>query len=212
MNKCASSAAASAMFAACKNGYSEEASLKIAENAAELAAKSFLQNAKNMSGKKGAIPKANRQRVAGQRNSAPQNLGQASSISKNSMTYKNGTMNDSSKSLASSPPSHLKNKVLVISRIRKDISVDELKQKINEISGKTINYLHEPVILSKAFQQSKTIALELNNEDYSVLSDVNIWHSDMRIAEFKGHKFWHKNQPRMTPLERRNAVRDSWIN
>ena len=129
---------------------------------------------------------------------------------KANVEYKQGSANDSRKSLAAERPSHLKNKVLVISRISKAFSPEQLKVKINEIAGKRINFLYKPYILSKAFQKSHTIAFELNEEDYNILSDVTIWDSSMRVAEFKGRKFWRDDQPKMSHRERKNAVRDQW--
>ena len=121
-----------------------------------------------------------------------------------------GTASDSNRSLAGELPDHFKNKVMVISPVSKDLTREQIKEEINRIAGKNINYLYEPVILNKAFQKTRTIAIELTDEDYGLLSNRNIWNPNMKISEFDGNRFWRRNSMRLTPTERKKSVRDSW--
>ena len=121
-----------------------------------------------------------------------------------------GTASDSNRSLAGELPDHFKNKVMVISPVSKDLSRVQLKEEIDRIAGRNINYLYEPVILNKVFQKTRTIAIELTDEDYRLLSNRNIWNPNMMISEFEGNRFWRRNSMRLTPTERKNSVKDSW--
>ena len=107
-------------------------------------------------------------------------------------------------------PDHFKNKVIVISPVSKKYNQNQIKQEINRIAGKIIDYKSEIIILNKTYQDTRTIAIELNDEDYRLLSNKSIWNSNMRISEFKGRRFWRQNNMRLTISERKNAVKDSW--
>ena len=85
---------------------------------------------------------------------------------KNRVKYSRGTARESHRSLAGELPEYFKNKVLVISPVSKDLSQNQIKENINKIAGKNINFKFDPVILNKTYQNSRTIAIELNEEDY----------------------------------------------
>ena len=121
-----------------------------------------------------------------------------------------GTASDSIKSLANKKPLHYENKILVIHGIDPDMKMEVFKSKINENAGRRIHFLHNPVILSKKVQRSRTVALELNNEDFELLFNPHLWHHSNRISEFTGHKFWRSVQKRLTTSDLRNSVRDQW--
>ena len=124
--------------------------------------------------------------------------------------YVRGTASDSNRSLAGELPDHFKNKVIVISPVSKDLSRVQFKEEIDRIAGRNINFLFEPIILNKAYQKTRTIAIELSPDDYTLLSNRNIWNPNMKISEFDGNRFWRRNSMRLTPTERKNSVKDSW--
>ena len=129
---------------------------------------------------------------------------------KKNTKFLRGTASTPSRSLAGELPDHFKNKVIVISPVSKKFNQNQVKQEINRIAGKIIDYKSEIIILNKTYQDTRTIAIELNDEDYRLLSNKSIWNSNMRISEFKGRRFWRQNNMRLTISERKNAVKDSW--
>ena len=88
--------------------------------------------------------------------------------------------------------------------------MDQVKNEINQIAGRNIGYLYDPVILSKATQNNRTIVFELNNSDFTTLSNPNIWDNSVKVAEFVGNRFWRKNNVKSTPRQKIMSVRDSW--
>ena len=59
-------------------------------------------------------------------------------------------------------------------------------------------------------QHNRTMVFELNEEDYGILSNENIWDNTVKVAEFVGNRFWRKNNVKYTPTQMKNSVRDSW--
>ena len=130
-------------------------------------------------------------------------------VNKNTKVIR-GTSSAPGRSLAGELPEHFKNRVLVISPVSKKLNQNQINDKINRIAGKSINFQFEPILLNKICQDTRTIAIELNDEDYSLLSNRSIWNSNMKISEFTGRRFWRLNNTRLTKTERKYSVRDSW--
>ena len=130
---------------------------------------------------------------------------------KKNTKYMRGTSSAPGRSLAGELPEHFKNKVLVISPVSKKINQIQINEEINKIAGKNIKFQFEPILLNKTCQDTRTIAIELNPEDYRLLSNRSIWNSNMKISEFKGDRFWRRNNIR-TKVDRKFSVRDSWYN
>ena len=107
-------------------------------------------------------------------------------------------------------PEHFKNKVIVISPVSKELNQNQIKEEINRIAGKDINYKSDLILLNKTCQNSRTIAFELNDDDFMLLSNRSLWNSNMLISEFTGRRFWRQNKIKITNTERKNAKRDSW--
>ena len=63
-------------------------------------------------------------------------------------TYKSGTAYNPQRSLSNNKPSYLNNRCLVIKGIGKHLNKYQLKQKINDIAGKRINYLFDPIMVN----------------------------------------------------------------
>ena len=142
-------------------------------------------------------------------NPTPQNIAQQNS-DKKGLTYRRGTSSDPKRSLGDNKPMFLNNKCLVIQGISKNLSMAEVKNKINATANKKILFLCEPVILSKTTQRTRTVAFELNEVDYALLANEQIWDNTVRVAEFVGNRFWRKYNVKFTPTQAKNSVRDSW--
>ena len=142
-------------------------------------------------------------------NPTPQNIAQQNS-DKKGLTYRRGTSSDPKRSLGDNKPMFLNNKCLVIQGISKNLSMAEVKNKINVIADKKVLFLCEPVILSKTTQRTRTVAFELNEVDYALLANEQIWDNTVRVAEFVGNRFWRKYNVKFTPTQAKNSVRDSW--
>ena len=124
--------------------------------------------------------------------------------------YLRGTASTPNRSLAGEMPEHFKNKVIVISPVSKELNQNQIKEEINRIAGKVINYKSDLILLNKTCQNSRTIAFELNDDDFMLLSNRSLWNSNMLISEFTGRRFWRQNKIKITNTERKNAKRDSW--
>ena len=117
------------------------------------------------------------------------------------MNYKFGHSSDPQRSLTAHKPTFLKNKCLVIKGVGNNLNIPQIYDKINRIAGKKIQYLHKPVILSKSTQLNRTMVFELNEEDYDILSNENMWDNTVKVAEFVGNRFWRKNNVKQTPTQ-----------
>ena len=125
--------------------------------------------------------------------------------------YLSGMASDPKRSLSGNNNSHfLNNKCLVIKGIGKQLGMGQLKHEINVIAGRRINYLYDPVILSKITQNTRTIVFELNEGDYDILSNPQLWDNTVKVAEFVGNRFWRKNNAKYSHTQMSNLVKDSW--
>ena len=123
--------------------------------------------------------------------------------------YKRGNATATDQTMNMQKPTFMKNKCLVIRGLKKGISRGQFIEYINKTAGKKINILHIQII-SRVFSPWLTVAIELNTEDFELLSDVNIWHTSIGIREYIGWRHWHGERPkRLPPQEIRNSVRMS---
>ena len=107
-------------------------------------------------------------------------------------------------------PTFMKNKCLVISGLRKDASREDCLQYINKTVNRNINVLHIE-ILAREYSPWLTIAVELNETDYELLSNINLWEKAIRIRDFIGWRFWHGQKPKkLAPHQIKGSVRMSW--
>ena len=108
-------------------------------------------------------------------------------------------------------PTFMENKCLVIRGLRKDLTKAKCLAYINETAGRNINVLHLAII-SREYSPWMTVAVELNTEDYDLLSDINIWDNSIGIREYIGWRDWHgKRPPRLSPDEIKKSVRMQWV-
>ena len=124
--------------------------------------------------------------------------------------YKKGKCVSSDNSIAAERPKYLDGKCLVVSRIKRDTTKSDFISYINRIAGKNVNFLSSPRNLAKDYSTWRTVAIELSNEDYEILSNPDIWDSNLRIKDFVGRRYWHNKASIMSVNERKSTVYQSW--
>ena len=124
--------------------------------------------------------------------------------------YKRGNSDNATGKAVIQKPRYMENKCLVIRGLRKDLEKDECLQYIKDTAKREINVLHM-ACLSRKYSPWLTIAIELDTEDYNILSDINIWENHISIREFVGWRFWRGDRPkRLTAGDIKKSVRMSW--
>ena len=109
-------------------------------------------------------------------------------------------------SIAAERPKYLDGKCLVVSRVKRDTTKSEFISYINRIAGRNANFLSSPRNLAKDYSAWRTVAIELCNEDYEILSNPDIWDSKLRIKDFVGRRYWHNKASTMSSNERKSTV------
>ena len=124
--------------------------------------------------------------------------------------YRRGNADNTESNMVMKKPTFMKNKCLVISGLRKDASREDCLQYINKTVNRNINVLHIE-ILAREYSPWLTIAVELNETDYELLSNINLWEKAIRIRDFIGWRFWHGQKPKkLAPHQIKGSVRMSW--
>ena len=113
-------------------------------------------------------------------------------------------------SIASKRPAFLDNKCLVVSRISKSTSITLLQAYVNQRADRYVKFLYEPKNVSREYAKWHTIAIELNNTDYELLSKPEFSDSDIRLKDHIGRRFWRDQASNMSANDRLNSVRQSW--
>ena len=216
-------AACAAAIVAIKHGSTEMEVMSIGNEAAKNARHSFSQRVANKNNSKtkikdnivkingtvqnSALSSDSQQKITVSGNGSSDTL---LNTDKKNTKFMRGTSSAPGRSLAGELPEHFKNKVLVISPVSKKLNQIQINEEINKIAGKNIKFQFEPILLNKKCQDTRTIAIELKTEDYRLLFNRSIWNSNMKISEFKGERFWRRNNLGLTKVERKFSVRDSW--
>ena len=105
------------------------------------------------------------------------------------------------------------NKSLVIVGFDKGFlnNKDGISEKISVMAGRTITIHHMEVlnreIDGRAFDWL-TVAIELSEEDFTHLLELNTWESGIRIRKYVGRRIWH--QKRISNQDRQNSLRLQW--
>ena len=100
----------------------------------------------------------------------------------------------------------------MISRLKKDLTRVQLKAMINNKEQREIDFKYMEC-LSKEYSTWRTVAIELNKDDYDILIDPNFWDPQLRIRKFIGQKLWRGDQkPRLTIQQRRESLKAQWEN
>ena len=98
----------------------------------------------------------------------------------------------------------------MIRGLRKDASREECIEYINTTADNKVKILGIHII-SREYSPWLTVAVELNTQDYELLSDINIWEPSIGIREYVGWRHWHGKRPiRLKPHEITGSVRMSW--
>ena len=132
-------------------------------------------------------------------------------LSKVSPYRRGGSANIGNSNIIMQRPALIKNKCLVIQGLKKGISREQCLNFINNTAGKNINVLHIQ-ILSKVYSPWLTVAIEINNDDYAILSDIGIWDASIAIRDYVGWRKWHGPRPqKLAAHVIKNSVHDSWL-
>ena len=113
-------------------------------------------------------------------------------------------------SIAAKRPAFLDNKCLVISRRSKSTSTPLLQAYVNQRAGRNVKFLYEPKNLAREYAKWRTIAIELNDTDYELLSKPEFWDSGIRLKDHIGRRFWRDQASNMSANDRFKSVRQSW--
>ena len=125
--------------------------------------------------------------------------------------YKKGIAVASDISIAAKRPDFLENKCLVISRVSKSTTLAELQAYVNARAGRQVKFMHQPQNLAKDYSKWRTIAIELSSTDYDLLSSPLFWDSGIRFQDYVGRRFWRNNASKMSENDRKNSLRQQWV-
>ena len=115
--------------------------------------------------------------------------------------------------LAAPKPSWRANKTLVIAGIDKKFLKDKkgISEKIDLLAGRAITIQHMEVlsreIKGRAFDWL-TVAVELSEDDFAHLLNLDTWESGIRIREYVGRRFWRQNK--ISKEDRQSSIRMQW--
>ena len=203
--------ALSATFIAASQGIPREQAINIGRTTGSLNAQSFAQAAKknNANIARGAMPRSEFPQLTSPTLGSGNKVVLRNKLSK-AVPYKRGKVTVNNQSMSRQRPSFMNNKCLVIRGLRKGISLNQCVDYIEKTAGRKINILHiEPI--SREYSPWMTVAIELDLDDYELLSDINIWETSIGIRDYVGWCHWHGERPkRLAPHEIRNSVRMSW--
>ena len=115
--------------------------------------------------------------------------------------------------LAAPKPSWYASKTLVIAGIDKKYLKDKkgLSEKLDLLANRSIAIQHMEVLSREVKGRAYnwlTVAIELSEDDFTHLLNLNTWETGIRIREFVGRRFWRQNK--ISKEDRLNSVRMSW--
>ena len=119
-----------------------------------------------------------------------------------------GTIAENGSSLAYVKQIIPKNNFLVVAGLDKTVNRERLQTEINRKAKRPVKLIHMEG-LSRTINQSRTVAIELNNNDYELLSKSDFWEPGIRTWPFVGRHFWYDTK-RPSRQEANSSVRDSW--
>ena len=186
--------AISAANKAVRNGATDEEARAIGMEAAKAVCKSYAQILNKSQAK--TTNKNNTSTQSKSNKSRPSHISQ----------YKKGKCESSLISIAAKKPKYLEGKCLVVSRVKSDSTKVEFINYINSIAGKNVKFLSSPRNVAKEYSNWRTIEIEISDEDYQILSNPEIWDSELRIKDFVGRRYWHNKASTMTANQRKSAV------
>ena len=87
-------------------------------------------------------------------------------------------------------PQYLKHRVLVIGGLDDNINLAKLDEYINSRTIHKVNILHIARLDREGSDRGATIAIELNDHDYDILTNSDFWLSNIRIRAWRGFRWW----------------------
>ena len=148
--------------------------------------------------------------MTAQRHNAPRLIPQYNNKRKHIVQYKKGTGTSNNNSIAAKRPSYFDNKCIVISRVDKDTTMSEFQSNINQKAGRNIQFLHKPINLAKDYASWRTIAIELNDNDYELMSNPEFRDSGILLKDYVGRRWWRNQASNLSSTQRQNAMRQQW--
>ena len=119
-----------------------------------------------------------------------------------------GTAHSSELSLAPVKPNYMKNKVFVVHGLDKGVNHAKLQQEINRRANQDIKLLHVAP-LSRVKSWCTTLAIELSEGDYDILSQPGFWERQIKIRAWHGYR-WYRGAQRPTKEEVRSSMHMQW--
>ena len=111
-------------------------------------------------------------------------------------------------SLAPAKPEYLKHKVLVVQGLDKSVNHAKLQQAINIRAGREIKLLHvESLSREKAW--CNTVAIEVSESDYDIISQPFFWEEQIKIRPWHGVR-WYRRAQRPSKQEVMSSMRMQW--
>ena len=125
--------------------------------------------------------------------------------------YKAGTGDNIG--LAAPKPSWCANKTLVIAGINKEFLnyKEGINEKIDILASRAITIHHMEVLSREVKGRASdwlTVAVELSEDDFTHLLDLDTWESGIRIREYVGRRFWCQNK--ISKEDRLSSIRMQW--
>ena len=125
--------------------------------------------------------------------------------------YKKGTADSNNNyNIAAKRPSYLDNKCIVVSRINRDMTIPQLQSYVNDRAQRNIKFLHKPINLAYEYSAWRTLAIELNDHDYELLSKPEFWDSKIRLKDYVGRRWWRNQASNLSANERQSSMRQQW--
>ena len=90
----------------------------------------------------------------------------------------------------SAKPQYLKHRVLVIGGLDDNINLAKLDEYINSRTIHKVNILHIACLDREGADRGATVAIELSDHDYDILSNSDFWLSNIRIKAWRGFRWW----------------------
>ena len=101
----------------------------------------------------------------------------------------------------------VENKALVVSGMPTDINGARMKKYIDAKAARAVELL-KVVRLDREHAGWAAVVIELNDNDYNLLSNPDFWEEDVYIRAWTGPRFWRRKF--IKPHERKNLLRRQW--
>ena len=86
-----------------------------------------------------------------------------------------------------------------------------INEKIDILASRAITIHHMEVLSREVKGRASdwlTVAVELSEDDFTHLLDLDTWESGIRIREYVGRRFWRQNK--ISKEDRLSSIRMQW--